>query len=65
MLLGQILIREGFCTEQYLLQALDAQRAGDKRRIGEILLTTGKIQNNHLKKALSIQHEGYQTFEEN
>ena len=56
MLLGQILISEGFCTEKDILEALDAQKsAGDKRRIGEILLSNGTITDEQLNKVLAIQ----------
>lgn len=55
MLLGQILIHQGFCTEKDILEALDAQATGDKRRIGEILLEKGKLTRDQLKTALDTR----------
>jgi len=55
MLLGQVLIRKEFCTESDILAALDMQVAGDKHRIGEILLANGVITNEQLEKALEVQ----------
>jgi len=55
MLLGEIMRNEGFCTEKDILTALDAQRKGDKRRIGEILLDKGVISGTQLEKALEFQ----------
>ncbi len=55
MLLGQILVKEGFCFEKDILLALDKQRAGDKRFLGEILLEDGAITNEQLKESLQIQ----------
>ena len=55
MLLGQILRREGFCSGQDILDALDKQQAGDERRLGEILFSLGKIVQLDLIRALEIQ----------
>ncbi len=53
--LGEILVREGFCTREDIIAALDAQAEGDKRRLGEILLEMGKITLEQLERALAIQ----------
>ena len=55
MLLGQILIKEGFCTEKDILAALDKQHAGDERFLGEILIEDGAISEKQLKSALQMQ----------
>ena len=55
MLIGKILISEGFCSEKDILSALDAQATGDKRPIGEILISNGKITEAQLQKSLEIQ----------
>lgn len=55
MLLGEILRKEGFCTDKEILAALDMQVKGDSRRIGEILLEKSAISDDQLKKALEIQ----------
>ena len=57
MLIGQILRHEGYCTKSDILEALDAQREGDDRRIGEILLDKSVISGEQLEKALKIQGE--------
>ena len=59
MLLGQILIRRGYCKEKDILHALDLQRHGDKRFLGEILLSEGKVTENQLKEALEVQFGKY------
>ena len=55
MLLGQILVKKGFCSEKDILSALDKQRAGDKRFLGEILIEEGTITNEQLKESLQVQ----------
>ncbi len=55
MLLGQILIKEGFCSEKEILVALDRQREGDDRFLGEILIEESIITNDQLRKALEVQ----------
>ncbi|MCK5833762.1 hypothetical protein KAH81_08850 [bacterium] len=55
MLLGQILIKESFCTEKEVLAALDKQHSGDERFLGEILMDDGKISEKQLKAALQVQ----------
>ncbi|GEM_PF-1949236 len=59
MLLGQILIKEGFCTDKDILAALDKQQHGDSRFIGEILISDNVITENQLKRALEIQFGTY------
>lgn len=59
MLLGQILIKEGFCTEKDVLSALDKQSHGDSRFVGEILIADCVITEKQLKKALEIQFGTY------
>lgn len=61
MLLGKILRREGFCPDEDILEALDAQAAGDERSLGETLLAKGKITRDQLEKALAIQRREQET----
>ena len=53
--LGEIFIRENFCTKADVAAALDMQDKGDKRRLGEILLAMEKITLDQLERALAIQ----------
>ena len=53
--LGEILVREGFCTREDVEQALRMQDEGDSRRLGEILLDLKKITLEQLERALAIQ----------
>ena len=53
--IGEILVKEGYCTKDDIRAALDAQAQGDKRLIGEILLTMKKITIEQLERALAIQ----------
>ncbi|MCD6417156.1 hypothetical protein J7M00_00025 [bacterium] len=53
--LGEILVREGFCTREDVEQALQMQDEGDSRRLGEILLDLKKITLEQLERALAIQ----------
>jgi hypothetical protein len=55
MLLGEILIMEGLCTEGDVLEALSAQNAGESAKIGEILLRRGILSLEDLEQALFIQ----------
>ena len=55
MFLGQILRRAGFCSSDDILAALDMQRSGDTRHIGEILVEMKKINQEQLQQALEIQ----------
>ena len=53
--LGEIFIREKFCTKEDVETALEMQDKGDKRRLGEILLSLKKITLDQLERALAIQ----------
>ncbi len=55
MLLGDILIQQGFCSPMDVLAAFDMQMQGDNRSIGEILMSMGKITQEELEKAIQIQ----------
>ena len=55
MLLGQIVRKEGFCYGMHILEALDRQKQGDGRRIGEILIELGALDRKQLQQALLIQ----------
>jgi hypothetical protein len=57
MLLGQILVREGWCDEADIIFALEEQDDGDSRKLGEILIEEKIINYYHLVMALSIQAE--------
>lgn len=54
-LLGQILRQAGLCSAEKILEALNAQSAGDKRRLGELLIDMGAITSEQLENALKIQ----------
>ena len=56
MFLGQILRHSGFCDGVDILNALDAQKKGDTRKLGVILLTLKRITQEELEKALNIQN---------
>jgi hypothetical protein len=73
--LGRILMRSGRVTEQDLLRARAFQAAGDKRRLGEILLAQGLVHQRDLNRYVRQQieevvfelvgwSEGYFAFEE-
>ena len=55
MFLGQILRHSGFCDDVDILNALDAQKRGDTRKLGVILLALKRITQVELEKALNIQ----------
>jgi len=55
MLLGEILIKEGYCTIEDIRKALKRQENGDNRRVGEILLDMGAITLEQLENALRLQ----------
>jgi len=55
MLLGEILIKEGYCTIEDIREALKRQENGDNRRVGEILLDMGAITLEQLENALRMQ----------
>ena len=56
MKLGRILRKLGFCSDRIILEALDLQRHGDTRRIGNILLDLGYINKEQLVKAIEYQN---------
>jgi hypothetical protein len=73
--LGRILMRSGRVTEQDLMRARAFQAAGDKRRLGEILLAQGLVHQRDLNRYVRQQieevvfelvgwSEGYFAFEE-
>ncbi|RKZ28887.1 hypothetical protein DRQ36_09775 [bacterium] len=55
ILLGEILRKEKYCTGDDILIALGKQIAGDRRKIGEILVDMGAITGEQLDDALKIQ----------
>ncbi len=55
MLLGGILIARGYCTISDIREALRIQKSVDTRRIGQILISIGKITSEDLDAALNIQ----------
>jgi type IV pilus assembly protein PilB len=61
-LLGSILVSEGIASSRQVNGALRAQRAGDTRRIGEILVERGVIDEHGLAAALARQY-GVHTIE--
>ncbi len=52
MLLGQILLREGKCSEGDIMAAMTRQTTGDGRTIGDILVEMGTIRPDDLTIAL-------------
>ncbi len=55
--LGQILIRSNQVTETQVNEALQAQRAGDPRHLGEILVERGAVPSRVIKAALEEQRQ--------
>ncbi len=55
MLLGQILVREGFCTRTDIRIAHSRQMIGNDKMLGEILLELEIINPEQLTKALIKQ----------
>jgi hypothetical protein len=55
--LGTMLLRAGRITEADLATARGMQAAGDKRRLGEILLATGAISSRELERQVRLQIE--------
>ncbi len=55
MKIGEIVIKEKFCASQDVEKSLEAQRRGDQRPLGEILLSKEKITKDELEKALAAQ----------
>jgi tetratricopeptide (TPR) repeat protein len=73
--LGEMLIRAGRISEEDLGQARAQQQAGDRRRLGEILLASGTIGARELERQVRLQieavvfelmswREGFFSFEE-
>jgi type II secretory ATPase GspE/PulE/Tfp pilus assembly ATPase PilB-like protein len=55
-LFGQLLVERGVITAEQLDSALHKQRAGKRhRKLGEILVETGRIGKNHVTEELSAQ----------
>jgi two-component system chemotaxis sensor kinase CheA len=53
---GEVLLQEGLITEDELNEALERQKNEDKgRRLGEILVSMGKLDHEHVEKAIKIQ----------
>ncbi|MFP4459766.1 MAG: hypothetical protein ACLFSQ_09285 [Candidatus Zixiibacteriota bacterium] len=57
MLLGEILVKEGYCDQADIILALNDQQAGDDRKLGEILVSSHIISYLDLVIALSMQDE--------
>lgn len=57
MLLGQILVREGFCTRRDIKIAHSKQMIGTDKMLGEILLELEIISPEQLTKALIKQRK--------
>ncbi|GEM_PF-952451 len=55
--LGELLIEAGAVTSDDVESALADQSAGEPSRIGDLLLSTGKITPAALARALALQHE--------
>jgi hypothetical protein len=54
MLLGEILVRRGFCTPEQLAEGLRVQRATGMR-IGEALVQSGAANWRQVQEAIRIQ----------
>jgi hypothetical protein len=52
MLFGEFLVSEGYCTQEDVDVALDAQRAGDKRVLVTILYDNGVLTLEKAKQAV-------------
>ncbi|TNF89044.1 MAG: DUF4388 domain-containing protein, partial [Gammaproteobacteria bacterium] len=74
-LLGGLLVGSGKITEADLNRATEMQQAGDKRRVGEILVAIGALSQRELERQVRAQieevvfemvgwREGYFSFEE-
>jgi len=57
MLLGKILRQQGLCSDTDLLDALDKQRTGDNRNVGEILIDMKILNKEQLGQALQVQSD--------
>jgi hypothetical protein len=56
-LLEEILVDQGSLSEEQLTEALQIQ-SGDKRMIGQILLSRGYVKRHHIDIALAKQKMG-------
>ena len=54
--LGEILVDQGSLSEEQLKEALQIQ-GGDKRMIGQILLSRGYVKRHHIDIALAKQKQ--------
>jgi len=55
--IGDILIKNGLIDDQQLKNAIDTQSAGDKRKLGKILLEQGHLEKEELNKILEYIYE--------
>lgn len=55
--LGVLLLKAGKLTEAQLREATSAQRRGDKRRLGEILIAQGTVTRRDVDRAMRLQIE--------
>lgn len=73
--LGDLLVRSGRLTDADLAQARAAQDGGDRRRLGEILVTLGLVTPKEIERQMRLQieavvfelmswHEGHFRFDE-
>lgn len=53
--IGLVLLNQGWITHEQLKQALEAQRAGSKLRLGEWLVAHRGLSEQHLTQALGVQ----------
>jgi two-component system chemotaxis sensor kinase CheA len=56
--LTDILVRDGKTTPEEVERAVEAQQAGDPRRVGEILVEQGAIRPKDVVEALQAQQDG-------
>ncbi|MDR1041035.1 MAG: chemotaxis protein CheW [Deltaproteobacteria bacterium] len=60
--LGEILVEDGLITESELQEAVELQnKEGNVRRMGEILVAMGRLDHEHVEKALKIQESRKET----
>jgi hypothetical protein len=55
--LGVLLVKAGKVTEAQLREATSAQRRGDKRMLGEILIAQGSVTRRDVERAMRLQIE--------
>ena len=56
--LGVLLLKAGKLSESQLREATSAQRRGDKRKLGEILVAQGTVTRRDVDRAMRLQIEG-------